>query len=136
MRKYLIVLVVACLAMTATPPAYAFKQVSDLFKEVYDGDDANEDFKALVAKAKCYICHVKAEKSKKVRNPYGKALHELMEKEEFPVKDFKKDPKKYADQLKKIFEKAEEEKTEDKEHNTFGARIKANLLPGGDVEGK
>lgn len=137
MRRYLIALAVACFATTMASPAFAIKQLNDQFKKVYVGEEANEDFAKLVKESKCNLCHVAKENKKKVRNPYGTALHEVLEKEEFPLKEFKKDQDKYADQLKKIFEKvAEMEVKEDKEHKTFADRMKANLLPGGDVNGK
>jgi cytochrome c553 len=135
MKKYIVALAVACFATTCATPAFAKKQFNDQFKKIYAGDKANEDFVKLVKEAKCNVCHVKGEK-KKVRNTYGKALHEAVEKAEFPVKEFKKDQEKYAEQLKEIFKKIEDSKSGDKEHETFKARMKANLLPGGDTDGK
>ena len=136
MRNFLIALAVACFVSTVSTPAFAIKQLNDQFKKVYAGDDANEEFKKLVSEAKCNVCHVNKENKKKVRNPYGTALHEALEKAEFPLADFKKDPEKYADQLDEILKKVGEEKSGDEEHKTFAARIKANLLPGGNIEGK
>ena len=136
MKNFAIALAVVCCTMFVAAPAFAIKQLNDQFKKVYAGDKANEDFKALVSEAKCNVCHVAKENKKKVRNPYGKALHEALEEAEFPLADFKKDQDKYADQLKKIFEKVAEEESGDDEHKTFAARMKANLLPGGDKDGK
>lgn len=135
MTKYAIALAVACFATTCATPAFAIKQLNDQFKKVYAGDEANEDFKKLVSAAKCNVCHVTKEK-KKVRNAYGKALHEALEKAKFPLKEFKKDQDKYADQLKDIFKKVAEAKSGDEEHKTFADRMKANLLPGGNKDGK
>lgn len=135
MKKILIALAIASFAVSSATPAFAIKQLQDQFKANYAGDKADEGFKKLVAEAKCNVCHTKKEKSKKVRNAYGKALHEMLEKDEFPVKDFKKDPEKYAERLKDIFKKLESEESGDKEHKTFADRMKANLLPGGDVDG-
>ena len=137
MKKYVAALVAIAFCFTSGTEAFAIKQLSDQFKKVYAGDKASDDFKALVKDAKCNVCHINKE-SKKKRNPYGKALHEALEKAEFPIKDFKKDPEneKYVEQLKDIFKKVLEEKSGDEEHKTFGDRIKADLLPGGDKDGK
>ncbi|MCA9190343.1 MAG: hypothetical protein KDB03_01220 [Planctomycetales bacterium] len=135
MRRVLLALALASVLVPGSQ-ALAFKQIADQFKGKYAGDEANADFKELVKKAGCNVCHVKGEDKKKVRNPYGNALHEALEEAEFPVADFKKNPEKYAEKLKEIMTKVEEEKCKDEEHKTFGARIKANLLPGGDVDGK
>ncbi|HBE66639.1 MAG TPA: hypothetical protein DDW52_00690 [Planctomycetaceae bacterium] len=116
-------------------PAMAVSKLKKAFATKYAPDDADEDFKGLVKKAGCYACHVKGEK-KKVRNDYGKALEKAFEKNEFPLKDWEKDQEKYADKLEEIFKKVEGEKSGFEKHKTFGDRIKANLLPGGDVEGK
>lgn len=135
MKNVAIAIAFLGVAVTSASPAFAIKQLSDQFKKVYAGDKANEDFKALVGKAKCNVCHIKST-SKKKRNVYGTALHEALEEAKFPLKDFKKDQDKYAEQLKEIFKKVEEGKSGDDEHKTFAARMKANLLPGGDADGK
>ncbi len=137
MKKYLLAVAVLCVATNFATPAFAFKQLADQFKAKYAGEKANADFKKLVTDAKCYVCHVKGE-SKKKRNPYGDALHELIEDTKFPIKDYKKDSKneKYIAQLKEIFKKLEGMESGDKEHKTFADRMKADLLPGGDKEGK
>lgn len=116
--------------------AHAIKPFQEHFVKIYAGGDASEEFKALVDEAKCNICHVVKEDKKKVRNVYGKALQQLLEQDEFPIADFKKDQEKYAERLKELFKKAEGEKSGDEKHKTFGDRMKANLLPGGDKDGK
>ncbi len=136
MKKFLTVAMVAGLAMSLASPAFAIKQFNDAFKEIYAGDKADEAFKTLVTEAKCNVCHVDGGDKKKVRNPYGTALHEALEKDNFPVKDFKKEPEKFAERLKDIFKKVSEEKSGDEEHKTFAARMEAKLLPGGDKDGK
>ncbi len=135
MRRLLPALILMVVASTAAQPAFAIKQLNDQFKKLYAGEDANEEFKAKVAEAKCNVCHINRE-SKKKRNPYGAAMHEALEKAEFPIKEFKKDPEKYADEVKKILEKVAGEKTGDEKYETFAARMKANLLPGGNKDGK
>lgn len=123
-------------ASSLSSKAHAIKPFQDQFMKIYAGDDASEEFKALVGEAKCNICHVVKEDKKKVRNIYGKAVQELLKNDEFPIADFKKDPEKYAERLKEIFKKSEGEKSGDEQHKTFGDRMKANLLPGGDKDGK
>ena len=132
--------VAVAVCMSSVAPAYANKPLKLSWIAVYAGDDADEDYKELVSEAGCYVCHVHKESKKKVRNPYGKALHEALEKDGFPMKEFKKEykehPEKYAERLKAIFKKIEAEKSGDEKHKTFGDRIKAKLLPGGNVKGK
>lgn len=137
MKRFLLVLFAASLTVSTVSPAFAIKPLNDQFKALYAGDKADEDYKKLVGEAKCNVCHVNKEK-KTVRNPYGKALHEVMEKMEFPFEEYKKskEKEKYTEQLEAIFKKVSEEKSGDEEHKTFADRIKAKLLPGGNKEGK
>jgi hypothetical protein len=136
MKKFLFVVVLAGFMLSAVSPAFAVKQLKDAFVAEYSGDKANEDFKKLVEEASCNVCHVDKENKKNVRNPYGEALLESMKKDDFPVKDFAKDPAKFAERLKVIFKAVEEGNSGYEDHKTFAARMKASLLPGGDVKGK
>lgn len=136
MKKLLIGLLLAGLAISMRAPALANTKLKADFGKVYAGEEANEEFQALVKKAACYVCHVKGEDKKKVRNDYGKALHDALEKDKFPMDEYKKEPEKFAERLKDIMKKIEEEKSGDETYKTFGERIKNNLLPGGNLEGK
>lgn len=136
MRRLICFSLVCGFAFGLTGPAWAIKPFQDHFVKIYAGDEANEEFKKLVGEAKCNVCHIDKEDKKKVRNPFGTSLQELLKKDEFPIADFKKDQEKYAERLKEVFKKAEAEKSADEKHKTFGDRIKANLLPGGDKSGK
>ncbi|MCA9132126.1 MAG: hypothetical protein KDA45_03195 [Planctomycetales bacterium] len=136
MKKFLLVAIVAGFFAASATPVFAIKQFNDAFKKQYAGEKANEEFVKLVGEAKCNVCHVNKENKKKVRNPYGTALHDALEKDQFPVKDFKKDPEKFAERLQVLFQKLEGEKCGVEEGKTFADRMKANLLPGGNVEGK
>lgn len=136
MKKFLLMMVVAGFALSAASPAFAVKQLKDAFVAQYAGEKADAEFKKLVEEANCNVCHVDKENKKKVRNPYGETLHEALEKVEFPVKEFAKDPEKYAEQLKEIFKKIETAESGDEKHKTFADRMKAKLLPGGNVDGK
>ena len=136
MRKLFCLCIVSFVAFGMAQPVLANKQISDRFKAKYADDKADKDFKALVDEAKCNVCHVEKEDKKKVRNVYGKALHEALEKDKFPMAEFKKEPDKYADRLNEILKKLEGEKSADEKNKTFGDRMKAKLLPGGDKDGK
>ena len=133
-------LVMVGLVSSFAMPAFAIKPLADQFKEVYasaDSKDSSDAFKALVKDAGCNVCHVKDADKKKVRNPYGVALHKALEEAKFPTKEFGKDAKnaKYIDQLKGVFKKVAEMKAGGTD-KTFAARMKAGELPGGDKEGK
>lgn len=136
MKKFCVALIVAGFALSTVSPAFAFKQLKEAFEKQYVGENANAEFKALADEAKCNICHVDKENKKKVRNPYGTVLHEALEKAEFPVKEFKKEPEKYATQIEAIFKSVEGEKSGDAEDRTFAKRMEDKLLPGGNVDGK
>ena len=136
MKKFLMVALVLAISTSAASPAFAIKQLADQFKKLYLTDKATPEFKAAIEEAKCNVCHVEKEKKKKVRNYYGNAVHEALEKDKFPLAELKKSPEKLADRLNDIFKKLEEEKSEDAEKRTYSARMKANLSPGGDKDGK
>lgn len=137
MKKFVVALLVFGFLVAGSAEVFAFKQLSDRFKKIYAGDEASEEFKELVKEAKCNVCHINKQ-SKKKRNPYGTALHDMMEEEEFDVAAFKKSPddEELVEQITEIFKKLGEEESGDEDHKTFASRIEADLLPGGDVEGK
>lgn len=136
MKNFLMVALVLAISTSAARPAFAIKQLADQFKKLYLTDKATPEFKAAIEDAKCNVCHVEKENKKNVRNYYGNAVHEALEKDKFPVAAFKKSPEKFAERLNDIFKKLEEEKSGDAEKRTFSARMKANLSPGGDKDGK
>lgn len=135
MKKFVCALAVVMMTANTIAPALAVSKLKKAFAAKYAGEKADEELKKLVKSGGCYVCHVKGEK-KTVRNDYGKAMEKAFEKNEFPLKDWEKDQEKYADKLSEIFKKVEGEKSGFEDHKTFGDRIKANLLPGGDVQGK
>jgi len=136
MKKFLTVALILAISTSAASPAFAIKQLADQFKKLYLTDKSTPEFKAAIEEAKCNVCHVEKENKKKVRNYYGNAVHEALEKDEFPLAELKKSPEKLADRLNDIFKKLEEEKSDDAEKRTYSARMKANLSPGGDKDGK
>ena len=136
MKRLVFAVAMVGLTISTISPAFAIKQLNDMFKVQYAGDKADPEFKKLVDDAKCNVCHVQGENKKKVRNPYGTALHDALEKDEFPLAEFKKDTDKFAERLKAIFEKIEKSASGDDAHKTFADRMQAKLLPGGNTEGK
>ncbi len=136
MKNFLMVALVLAISTSAASPAFAIKQLADQFKKLYLTDKATPEFKAAIEDAKCNVCHVEKENKKKVRNYYGNAVHEALEKDKFPLAELKKSPEKLAERLNDIFKKLEEEKSGDAEKRTYSARMKANLSPGGDKDGK
>lgn len=133
MRKLIVGCALVMSAALSSQQAFAIKEFGEAFTKKYT-EGASEDFKKLVAEAKCNVCHIDGENKKK-HNPYGDALeHEGMDKEKFkPL--LKSDPEKAKKELEAIFKKVEDMKANGAD-KTFGEKIKAGQLPGGDVKGK
>ena len=133
MKRLVAVLLVAVVCVGGASPAFAIKGFNDQFKLTYTEGDGKGDFKKLVEEAKCNVCHVQGE-NKKIRNAYGEAFKGLLKKEDFPAKRFKDEPEKCKEEIEAAFKKVEEMKAKD--GKTFGEKIKAGVLPGGDKDGK
>lgn len=97
------------------------------WKEVYLGDDVDADFKKSARKAGCYVCHVKGEDKKKVRNEYGEAVHKYLDAHDFEKEYVRENKEKAAEQITEGLKKAAEEKSSD--GRTFGEKLEANELP-------
>lgn len=135
MRKLLTYAAVGLIASLATSNAFATKDFSDTWVKVYVDPSDKEDFKKLATEAKCNVCHIDGEEKKK-HNPYGEALEDAgLLKKTFPPKRFKDEPDKVRKEVEEILKKVEGLKA-DGQDKTFGERIKAGMLPGGDVKGK
>lgn len=122
-------LVLGCL-MFVSSPAMAISEFGKQWKEKYLGDDAPEAFKTAGRKAGCFVCHVKDEDKKKVRNEYGQALHKFLKAEDFPKEYLKSNPEEAQKKIFEGFEKAAEMKSKD--GKAFGEKIKAGELPATD----
>jgi hypothetical protein len=134
MRKFIVSLTLASFMVALNQsPALAIKEFGDAWTEFYAKSSDNDDFKKLVAEAKCNVCHIQGENKKK-HNPYGEEVEELLKKADFPKERFKKEPEKCKEEIEAAFKKVEEIKAKDGE--TFGEKIKAGKLPGGDKDGK
>ena len=119
-----IVLGVVALSSLLASPSLALAPFKKAFAERYE-KDASDEFKAVIKKAGCNICHVKGEK-KTVRNAYGKALDELIEGS---GKDrLKEDKDAVMKEFAEAMEKLECEKIGEGEE-TWGDLFKAGKLP-------
>ncbi len=134
MRKLIVGCALVCSAFLSSQQAFAIKEFGEAFTKRYAEPSTNEGFKKLVAEAKCNVCHIQGENKKK-HNPYGDALeHGGFDKDKLkPL--LKSDPKKAQEEMDAIFKKVEELKPEGSK-KTYGEKIKAGELPGGDVNGK
>jgi predicted Ser/Thr protein kinase len=108
---------------TQSREAFAIKQFSDQFKEVYVKEGT--PLAAEVETAKCNVCH--KGKSKKDRNAYGEALAKLLDK-----KEDKANVEKIREALATVAKESSDPAKPDAP--TFGALIEAGSLPGGPVE--
>lgn len=131
MKRLVAVALVAFVFVAGSSPAFAIKGFNDQFKLTYA--EGKGDFTKLVEEAKCNVCHVQGE-NKKVRNEYGEAFKDLLKKDAFPAKRFKEEPEKCKEEIEAAFKKVEEMKAKD--GKTFGEKIKAGVLPGGNKDGK
>lgn len=128
MKKLVACLIVAGVAFSLTSSASAVAPFSKQFVKTYvdDNKEVSEDFAEAVKKAKCNVCHYG--KSKKNRNDYGKALAELLDKNDFKSSAIKADPKGAEKKIVEAFEKVAKEKNAD--GVTFGELIAKGKLPG------
>ena len=100
--RYLFCLSILSFCIITTQQVAAFPQFNSVFKKLYIDKDTPEEFKTLIKKTKCAICHDNTKKKpngstdKKFRNPYGEALDELLSKED------KKNKEKIHEALEKI----------------------------------
>lgn len=103
--------------------AFAIKQFSDQFKEMYVKEGT--PLAAEVEAAKCNVCHKGKKKSD--RNAYGEALAKLLDK---------KADKDDVEKIRKALETVANESSnpDDPAAPTFGDLIEAGKLPGGPAE--
>ena len=122
--KTAIILIVVVIVLTACSSVFGYAQFKTEFKKLYVSAHSPQEFKDLVFKASCAICHDQNEKkpsgtlNKKFRNPYGEALDELLDKGD------KKDKLKIQEALKKVAD--QKYSGYDK---TYGKRIENHQLP-------
>ena len=119
-----------CLMFFATP-ALAISEFSKQWKNEYLGEGTDEDFVKAGRKAGCYICHVKGEDKKKVRNEYGNAVQEFLKSKDFPKEYVKANPEEAKKKSLEGFKKAGEQKSKDEK--TFAEKIENNEVPATDA---
>ena len=120
-------MIVACVIVVltlSTKSVSGYVQFYAAFKKTYVTENSPEEFKALVTKTKCAICHDSTKKTqtgktdKKFRNPYGTALDALLGKED----------KKDKDKIYNSLEIISSQKASDAD-KTYGGRIQEHKLP-------
>lgn len=132
-------LLVGSLVVALAAPAFAIAPFKKVFFEVYvkpDSDDPNEKAFAALAKpiatGDCWICHSKWKKSDKhVRNNYGKALSEFLDRKNFSEDRMEAEKDKCNQEIRAALEKVAAMKSNPKDPNspTFGELIKSGKLP-------
>lgn len=125
---------VVAVSSFSAQPAFAIKPFADAFAEKYKVADPTTDteksLSLLVKEAKCNLCH--APKDKKVRNEYGEALDQLLDKADYSVKRRRDEPDVVRDELFAALAKVESQQS--KKGKTFGELIKAGELPADPIE--
>ncbi len=134
MKRILFVFAVVLMATVSSKSAFATKEFGLEFGKFYVEVSKSDDFKKLVAEAKCNVCHIEGENKKK-HNPYGEALKDAGLLRKPYMEMIKKEPEKARKEIEAILKKCEEKKATGKD-KSFGDLIKAGLLPGGDIKGK
>lgn len=128
MKRLALLAIASCLLAS---PAMAISEFSKQWKEQYLGDSASDEFKSAGRKAGCYVCHVKGEDKKEVRNEYGTALKNFLKAEDFPRERIKDHPEEVKKEILEAFKKAGAMKSKD--GKAFEAKIKAGELPATDA---
>lgn len=123
-------MILGCMMLFASP-AMAISEFGKQWKEAYLGEGADEEFVKVGRKAGCYVCHVKGEDKKKVRNEYGNAVHEFLKEKDFPKEYIKANPEEAKAKILEGFKKANEKKSTD--GKSFGEKIEAGELPATDA---
>ena len=126
MKKFGVTLLVAvALALGFSSQASAIPG----FKKAFD--DRYPALKGVSEEQKCNLCHFG--KSKKNKNDYGKALAELLKKDNYKDERVKAEADKVKAEYDEAFKKVEAAKS--KTGDTFGERLKAGKAPGTPEEG-
>ena len=130
MKRFAVIL--GCLFIFASP-ASATSTFSRFWKKEYtDKEKASEEFIKKAKGASCNVCHIKGHpEKKKVRNEYGKAVHEYLKEKDFPKDWVKENPEEAQKKILAGFKKAGEHKSKD--GKKFADKIKAGDLPATDA---
>jgi hypothetical protein len=117
----------------AVPDVHGLAEFKKSFSARYAGDGTSEDYKKLVRKAGCNVCHVPGE-PKDAHNAFGVALKDVipgsaMERKK-EAKDQGREKEEVAQLLKELeaaFDKVEQVNSGD--GVTYGERIREGKLP-------
>jgi len=120
---------IVVLGAAVASPVWAVPPFKKAFDENYG---SNEGVKKVSDELKCNVCHYG--KTKKNLNDYGKALQQLLKKDNFKEERIKNEGDKVKAELEAAFKKVEGEKSKGGE--TFGERLKAGKAPGTPEEAK
>ena len=117
----------------ATPNVLGLPEFKKAFTDKYAGDGASDDFKKLVRKAGCNVCHVPRQ-PKDVHNVYGEELEELIPGRAKDRKQQAKEEGREDEEQEKLlaeFEQALEKVAAmtNADGETFGDRIRDEKLP-------
>ena len=127
--------------------AFAIAPFKKQFFETYVKEDPSSPTETTLAEAanaktgKCYVCHVnmttKGESGlgKKIRNNYGRALSQFLEKKNFSSERRKAEPDAVKAEIQAALKKVAEIKSDpsNPDSPTFGELIAAGKLPGNDI---
>lgn len=116
--------------LLAAPPAHGYSEFQKEFRRHYlRGSGVDKDFRKLVMKAKCFVCHRAGEtddEDDKPNNRYGEAMAEHVGEAD------KKDKKKIVAAIKLIADEPSD--PDDASSPTFGDLIESGELPGGPLD--
>lgn len=127
MNRFVLTLGCVCLAAT---PALATNEFSKEWKAHYMNDQADDDFVRTARRAGCNVCHIKGEK-KEMRNEYGQAAQEFLDKEKFTREWVKENPEEATRLIVAGLKKAGEKSSSD--GRKFADKLKAGELPAVDA---
>ena len=139
MKKFICMLAVGVVFVAfGTQRAPALSEFKKAWTEKYADKHEDDDFKAVVRKASCNVCHVKGAK-KDVNNEYGKLLDKLIEGSAKERKDKAKEAggteaqneekEKLLAELAEAFKKVEKMKSDGGKGPEYGQLIKDGKLP-------
>ena len=125
MKRLCLALAVGFAASFASTEAHAIQFFWEVFEKTYAAGDT--DFAKAAKAAKCNVCHVQGE-AKKVRNPYGNALHDFLEKDNFKKDRIESERAKAEAEVVEGLKKGGEKKNA--AGKTFAELITGGKLPG------
>ena len=113
----------------AIPPFW--QEFQEKFVKPDAADEKAKEFAKLASATKCNVCHANDEK-KTERNPFGQALDELLDKDDFKKERLDSEADKVKQEILAAFEKVAERKAvpDDENSPTFGQLIAEGKLPG------